>query len=50
MTKGLNGFKLATINTFLTLALMTGVMSTPANASSDTDEIRAAQAAKIGLK
>lgn len=50
MNKVVNGFKLVTLGTCLTLALMTGVMSTPANASSDTDEIRAAQAAKIGLR
>ena len=50
MSKVLNGFKLATLSTCLTLALTTGVISTTANASSDTNEIRAAQAAKIGLK
>ena len=50
MSKVLNGFKIATLSTCLTLALTTGLISTTANASSDTNEIRAAQAAKIGLK
>ena len=50
MSKVLNGFKLATLSTCLTFSLTTGVMITTANASSDTNEIRAAQAAKIGLK
>lgn len=50
MSKVLNGFKIATLSTCLTLVLTTGVIITNANASSDTNEIRAVQAAKIGLK
>lgn len=50
MNKVLKRFQLATLGACLTLALTTGVMSTAANAASNANEIRAAQAAKISLK
>ncbi|WP_223144835.1 PepSY domain-containing protein [Psychrobacter sp. ANT_WB68] len=50
MSKVLQRFQLATLATGLTLALTTGVITITANASSDSEEVRAAQAAKIGLK
>ena len=50
MNKVLKRFQLTTLGACLTLALTTGVMSTAANAASNADEIRAAQAAKISLK
>ncbi len=50
MNRTLKGFKLTTFGACLTLALSTGVITTAASAASNVDEIRAAQAAKIGLK
>lgn len=50
MNKVLKGCQLTTLGACLTLALITGVMSTTASAASNADEVRAAQAAKISLK
>ncbi|MBE0406395.1 PepSY domain-containing protein [Psychrobacter sp. AOP22-C1-22] len=50
MNKALKRFQLTTLGACLTLALTTGVMTTAASASSHSDEVRAAQAAKISLK
>ena len=50
MNKILKGFKLTTLGACLTLALMTGVITTATSAASNVDEVRAAQAAKISLK
>lgn len=49
MNKVLKPFKLASLGACLSVALMTGAVTT-ANASSHADEVRAAQAAKIDLK
>lgn len=50
MNKALKHFHLTTLGACLTLALTTGVMTTAASASSHSDEVYAAQAAKISLK
>ena len=50
MSQIIKRFQLTTLGTCLAMALITGVMTTTANASSHTAEVSAAQAAKISLK
>ena len=50
MSKIIKKFQLTTLGACLTLALTTGVVSTAVSAANHSDEVSAAQAAKISLK